>query len=978
MRTGVMFFVLLASGLEAQHALLRRAENLHAVSATTAGVRSVVDRLFRGPTTAETQQGVTTAIPPNTRLLDLSIAGRGVTLTLSAEFLSLIPRASALEDAIEQIAKTVVRAGPYDSVTLMVKDASGRVRRLTDLLRDAIPIASPSSSPPSLPASGFGVLNGKTIAVSPSHGFYWHTILGWIPQRGLIDGLIEDIHTAEIANRYLIPALENMGARVVLCRERGEIPFEGQSDNDTGPYSSQGSWLTSKGGYLNRTFQFALTATSVSSTAEWTLAVPADGIYPVYAYFPVVSQSSPDARYTVQHSGGKTTVELDQRGHPLCWTFLGKFAFTKTAGAKVMLDNQSSTPGRFVIADALRIGGGMGSISRGTGTSGKPRWQECSRYWTQFAGAPSSVWNTTTGQDNGDDVTARPRYAEWRGADAFISLHTNAGGGTGTSSFIYNGTPSAGSAALQAAVHDQIVGDIHTHYDSSWTDRGRKSANFGEVRVLKTMPGVLLELAFHDRAGTKDHRALHDPRFRYVGGRAYARGVMRYFHKTAPFPPEPPVGLRVTQAPNRGLAVVWDSVSGATHYSIEQSPDGKGFVQVAQTNQTAWTTAPLLHGTVLSFRVRAWNASGRSFPTEVLTAGTSHTKRAELLMVQGFDRLGRYVKAPENTKDYLRLHGTAIRAASEFSLGFDAATNEAVQSGRVKLTSYRVVNWVSGEESTADESFSAAEQSSVQAYLNGGGRLLLSGAEVGWDLWAKGSSADRSFYTSAFGASYVQDDAQTYGFGAASGNHIFTGIASGVFDNGTGGTYDVDYPDVLAPADSRSKLCLVYSNGKGAAIQRENGSSRVVYLGFPLETITDAGLRAQIMIRALRFLLGPRAFEAAPTMKIGTTLTLPIFSSATKNFPYLLAASLQRGTIRLAVDHVVPLFPDPVLETSLQPNGIFVSFRGTLDGMGRGAGKLVVPNVAVARGVKVFVSGLTLQSGGVIRETLPWVRVAIQ
>ena len=149
MRTGVMFFVLLASGLEAQHALMRRAENLHAVSATTAGVRSVVDRLFRGPTTAETQQGVTTAIPPNTRLLDLSIAGRGVTLTLSAEFLSLIPRASALEDAIEQIAKTVVRAGPYDSVTLMVKDASGRVRRLTDLLRDAIPIASPSSSPPS-------------------------------------------------------------------------------------------------------------------------------------------------------------------------------------------------------------------------------------------------------------------------------------------------------------------------------------------------------------------------------------------------------------------------------------------------------------------------------------------------------------------------------------------------------------------------------------------------------------------------------------------------------------------------------------------------------------------------------------------------------------------------------------------------------------------------------------------------------------
>lgn len=979
MRIGVALTFLLASSLPAQHALLRRAGNLHPVTATATGIRPIILRLLRGPTASEARAGIISAIPANTRLLDLRVEGRAITLTLSAEFLTLVARRSALEDAIEQLVKTSLGTGIYDAVFLSVRDAAGRVRRLTDILRDATPTAGLSSPPPpSMPAAGIGVLNGKTIAVSPGHGYYWHTNFGWITQRGLIDGLIEDIHTAEIANRYLIPALVNMGARVISCRERGETPFEGLGDNDTRTYSSQGSWFTLQGGYLNKTFQFAQTTRSVSAIATWTIPVASDGIYPVYVYLPVVAPPSADARYTVRHTGGETIVELDQSMHHLRWTFLGEFAFSKRGGAQVALDNRSATPGRLVIADAMRIGGGRGSISRGAGTSGKPRWQECSRYWTQFAGAPATVYNTTTGQDNGDDVTARPRYAEWRGADAFISLHTNAGGGAGTSSFIYNGTPSVGSAALQSAVHAQIVGDIRAQYDSRWTDRGRKQANFGEVRVLRTMPGVLVELAFHDRPGTKDHRALHDPRFRYIGGRAYARGVMRHFHKTAPFPPEPPVGLRITQAANRGLTVAWDAMPGATHYSLEQSPDGKGFVAVGQTDNTAWTTPPLVHGTVLSFRVRAWNTSGRSFPTEVLTAGTSHTKRAELLMVQGFDRLGRYVKGSANTRDYLRRHGAAVRATGEFSLGFDAATNEAVESGRIKLPGYRVVNWASGEESTADETFSTVEQSLVQSYLNGGGRLLLSGAEIGWDLWAKGSSGDRSFYSKAFGAVYVQDDARTYGFGPATGDHIFTGLGSGFFDTGTGGTYDVDYPDVLAPVDSRSTLCLRYSNGKGAAIQRVSGNSRVVYLGFPLETITDPDLRAQIMIRALRFLLSPRSLEADPRVLIGTTLPLTILSPAARNSGYLLAAALQLGTIPLPVDHVIPLFPDPVLELSLQSNPVFVGFRGILDRAGRGTGRFVVPNLSIARGLSVFVSGLTLGGGGAIRETLPWIRIRIE
>ncbi|MCB9888697.1 MAG: N-acetylmuramoyl-L-alanine amidase [Planctomycetes bacterium] len=977
---GLTLVFALPSTALAQHALLRRGGDLWPVAARSTALRDVVDRLLAGPTAAEARAGITSAIPGGTRRIALRIDGSTTTLTLSAHFLGCVAHGQRLEDAIEQLAKTVLRTARCSSVLLEVQDSDGKPRRLSDLLGGAAPRTArvPPTAPTAMAVSG--ALSGKTIAVSPGHGYYWHSTLGWTTQRPVIDGLVEDIHTAEIANRYLIPALENMGARVISCRERGEIIHEGLADNDLGAavYQSSGAWGTATaGGYQNRTYQTAWTSSTVTATATFTIPVPADGVYPVYAFANAVTNASTDARYTIHHSGGATQVSMDQRNNDRCWTWLGAFSFRKADGAKIVLDNLGPA-NQIVVADAVRIGGGVGSIARGSsGTSNKPRWQECSRYWTQFAGAPATVWDTTSGEDNNDDVTARPRYAEWRGADAYISLHTNAGGGDGTSSYIHNTAPSAGSARLQAAVHTQVVGDIRSGYDSTWTDRGQLTANFGEVRLLSTMPGVLLELAFHDVANSRDHRALHDPRFRYISGRAYARGVLRYF-SNAPFPPEAPTALRVTQHAGRGLRVAWEAVSGATYYSIEQSPDGVGFVEIAQTSGTAWDTPALPHGSVLSFRVRAGNASGRSFPTETLTAGTSHRKRADVLLVQGFDRLDRYVKGPENTGNYLRRHAAAIRSAAQFSLGFDAASNEAVLLGRVRMGDYVAVDWACGEESTADETFSSAEQSLVTSYLQAGGRLLVSGAEVGWDLSAKGSAADRAFFENRIGATYVADDANTYGFRAAAGSHLFTGIPAGAFDNGSSGTYDVDYADVITPTDPKSQLCLVYSDGRGAAIQRIDGNSRVVFLGFPLECITDDALRAEIMVRALRFLLTPRPLEADPEVLLGNTLTLDVAQPNDAGQTYVLAAALRLGSIPLPVDHLVPLAADPVLELSLIPNPVFLAFRGTLDAAGRGQGRFAVPNLPVARGVDVYFSGMTADNTGAFRSVLPWVRTTIR
>lgn len=187
--------------------------------------------------------------------------------------------------------------------------------------------------------------------------------------------------------------------------------------------------------------------------------------------------------------------------------------------------------------------------------------------------------------------------------------------------------------------------------------------------------------------------------------------------------------------------------------------------------------------------------------------------------------------------------------------------NEAVLGNQVQLTNYPVVIWAVGEESTVDETFSVAEQIRVSSYLNAGGRLMVSGSEIAWDLdrAAGPVSADRGFlqnYLHATLAGDVNDDSSTPLVVSLAGG-IFSGAGMGRFDDGTGGIYNVRFPDVLTPVGSGARAALSYSGGLGgaAAIQNhdETSGSRLVYFGFPFETLTSAAVRESYMFDVLAF-----------------------------------------------------------------------------------------------------------------------------
>ncbi|SFL85997.1 N-acetylmuramoyl-L-alanine amidase [Gracilibacillus orientalis] len=89
-------------------------------------------------------------------------------------------------------------------------------------------------------------------------------------------------------------------------------------------------------------------------------------------------------------------------------------------------------------------------------------------------------------------LSQRTNDANRWGADYLISVHVNAGGGTGYEDYIYNGLSSSSSAAKKRdTMHTEIITKINM------PNRGKKKENFHMVRESK-MPAILTENGFID------------------------------------------------------------------------------------------------------------------------------------------------------------------------------------------------------------------------------------------------------------------------------------------------------------------------------------------------------------------------------------------------------------------------------------------------------------------------------------------------
>ncbi|WP_243356084.1 N-acetylmuramoyl-L-alanine amidase family protein [Bacillus litorisediminis] len=130
-----------------------------------------------------------------------------------------------------------------------------------------------------------------------------------------------------------------------------------------------------------------------------------------------------------------------------------------------------------------------------------------------------SILMSRTG-DQTVSLTQRTDAANSWGADYYLSIHINAGGGTGFESFIY---PNVGAptTTYQDIIHEEILKQVDFY------NRGKKEANFHVLRETY-MPALLTENGFIDNA--TDANKLKQSSYIERIARGHVNGLARAFN----------------------------------------------------------------------------------------------------------------------------------------------------------------------------------------------------------------------------------------------------------------------------------------------------------------------------------------------------------------------------------------------------------------------------------------------------------------
>ena len=256
------------------------------------------------------------------------------------------------------------------------------------------------------------------------------------------------------------------------------------------------------------------------------------------------------------------------------------------------------------------------------------------------------------------------------------------------------------------------------------------------------------------------------------------------------------------------------------------------------------------------------------------------------------------------------------------SIEYDVWDSSAVGSTPTlsQMSSYQTVIWNTGYDySTATTTLSAglspSEQTQIAAYLNGGGRMFISGQDILYNFGSDASSA-------AFRQNYLKVAAFTND--AITANHIENGVAGNAISNGMSLsiTKPVDYPslyvDAVSPVAGASGLLThglaTTTNPFTAVAYRGNyaaGGFGVVFLSVPFESISTSAAnpnnQSAFLKRTLDFLAGGAGINvsapsATATTEAGGAVTIQVslIAPPTANVTVPVASSdLTEGTINV-------------------------------------------------------------------------------
>lgn len=591
--------------------------------------------------------------------------------------------------------------------------------------------------------------------------------------------------------------------------------------------------------------------------------------------------------------------------------------------------------------------------------SGLPRYLEAARYYAQWAGLTDSLCSKEHGLDDyKDDLRARSYLINTLGGGSCyqpdtvgrrvpfelqVALHTDAGyfrnNNIVGSLTIATGYDDNGKSEYRSGLSREVsrdfagrmldgVGqDLSATYAVAWPERELRVANYSETRSPQ-IPATILELLAHQNF--RDMKFAHDPNFKFVASRAIYKVMLREVYRLHNLPepviqplPVLSVSARITtdlnDRSNHQAYLTWKPQEDP----LEPSAIASDYVIYKRVGNDDWDEGTLLKGDKTSayigikegihyqFRIAAINSGGESFPSEpvsvYLSPSADDTPRADILIVNGFDRLSgpavvettdslgfdllKDVGVSYGDNTSLAGHQTvfaqsAMGKSGAASLGFCGTEYEGqiiagnrfdgialhlediVASGNIvsissmsrdafenlsieELQGFSMIDYISGLQADMPynlkhyETLSDKAKGSLSKYIDAGGRIFISGSYLG--------QCDSLFLAQSLHSIYRASIRHSKSVSSSSANDFSgAGLSLPVITSPSAIHYPCQQSDVLEPADANAFTAFTYpSSNYSAGIAWQKG----IVMAFPYDCIAEVTPRQALMKAILKHLL---------------------------------------------------------------------------------------------------------------------------
>ena len=299
------------------------------------------------------------------------------------------------------------------------------------------------------------------------------------------------------------------------------------------------------------------------------------------------------------------------------------------------------------------------------------------------------------------------------------------------------------------------------------------------------------------------------------------------------------VQIKTQQTSNLDL-----SLQAAPTFEISfQTVDGNG---VPQNSRISFLNAPLAEGNTNGALLKLQAPGGDymirartvGFETKIINLKVSSNTFSQLVL----DEVPEYLVVERGSEEDSL---TSFYTSALQFLGKEYTITNVVDPDTI--AGYEKVIWYTGSNSNTSKIATPQEQEMLVDYVQAGGRLLMTGQDLGWSI------KEGALYQFVLGAKYIADTSKV---------KTVTNASLTMDLDGDESANNQQWPDVIAISEKASDVQVLYSyQGQGPAIlSHRYGDGHAIYMAFGFEGINGFAKR-KLLITELDGILNPTITE---------------------------------------------------------------------------------------------------------------------